>query len=60
MVAETSEMEAEVEILELGALETETFTVEAKTSKTDPLEAEILVAARTHERVKKAETLHSV
>lgn len=53
-------MEAEVEILELGALETETFTVEAKTSKTDPLEAEILVAARTHERVKKAETLHSV
>ena len=31
MVAETSEMEAEVEILEPEVLETETFTVEAKT-----------------------------
>ena len=37
----------------MGALETETLKVEAKTLKMETLEAEILVAARTHERVEK-------
>ena len=42
LVAETSEMEVEMEILKPEVLETETLEVEAETSKTETLDAETL------------------